>query len=167
MKKERCHRHDYAANDNWPYGLSTERFTSKSTELIANSFAGMNASRKRQKVASACERCRKRKLGVRHALSILRRTTRNAKLMHLQCDRERPCQLCVRAGAECVARDPGAPDRPPSASKRRAPDTEAVPRSSDPGNSASPQDSGHDLVMPESSIVDLTALVCTQPVPRA
>ncbi|KAF4437481.1 hypothetical protein F53441_13018 [Fusarium austroafricanum] len=40
--------------------------------------------RKRQKVSSACERCRKRKLG---------------------CDAERPCVHCVRAGAQCVPRD--------------------------------------------------------------
>ncbi|RGP64233.1 hypothetical protein FSPOR_8052 [Fusarium sporotrichioides] len=45
----------------------------------------MSASlRKRQKVSSACERCRKRKLG---------------------CDTERPCVHCVRAGAQCIPRD--------------------------------------------------------------
>ncbi|KAK2129131.1 fungal-specific transcription factor domain-containing protein [Fusarium oxysporum II5] len=44
----------------------------------------MSASlRKRQKVSSACERCRKRKLG---------------------CDKERPCVHCVRAGAQCIPR---------------------------------------------------------------
>ncbi|QGI81247.1 hypothetical protein CEK25_007976 [Fusarium fujikuroi] len=45
----------------------------------------MSASvRKRQKVSSACERCRKRKLG---------------------CDAERPCVHCVRAGAHCIPRE--------------------------------------------------------------
>ncbi|EXM24768.1 hypothetical protein FoTM2_006236 [Fusarium oxysporum f. sp. vasinfectum] len=45
----------------------------------------MSASlRKRQKVSSACERCRKRKLG---------------------CDSERPCVHCIRAGAQCIPRD--------------------------------------------------------------
>ncbi|KAF5544671.1 hypothetical protein FMEXI_6500 [Fusarium mexicanum] len=39
--------------------------------------------RKRQKVSSACERCRKRKLG---------------------CDAERPCVHCIRAGAQCIPR---------------------------------------------------------------
>ncbi|KAH7165027.1 fungal-specific transcription factor domain-containing protein [Fusarium sp. MPI-SDFR-AT-0072] len=40
--------------------------------------------RKRQKVSSACERCRKRKLG---------------------CDAERPCVHCIRAGAQCIPRN--------------------------------------------------------------
>ncbi|OAA81762.1 Transcription factor [Akanthomyces lecanii RCEF 1005] len=103
----------------------------------------MDAARKRQKVASACERCRKRKLG---------------------CDRERPCQACVRAGVDCVPRDPGAPDRAPSTSKRPATDTEDAPRSPNRGNiaSSSSQTSGGDLVLPESSIVDLTALVLSK-----
>ncbi|KAE8361971.1 fungal-specific transcription factor domain-containing protein [Aspergillus caelatus] len=43
----------------------------------------MDPARKRQKVSSACERCRKRKLG---------------------CDQQRPCQLCLRAGVTCVPR---------------------------------------------------------------
>ncbi|PMB66008.1 Multidrug resistance regulator 1 [Beauveria bassiana] len=97
----------------------------------------MNAPRKRQKVASACERCRKRKLG---------------------CDRERPCQLCVRAGAECVARDPGSQNPAPSSSKRAAADTEHAPPSTGLGNNAGARSSGGDLLLPESSIVDLTAL---------
>ncbi|KAL5355977.1 fungal-specific transcription factor domain-containing protein [Aspergillus floccosus] len=43
----------------------------------------MNPPRKRQKTSLACQRCRQRKLG---------------------CDQQRPCQLCVRAGAVCVPR---------------------------------------------------------------
>ncbi|KAM3460709.1 hypothetical protein BB8028_0002g15170 [Beauveria bassiana] len=101
----------------------------------------MNAPRKRQKVASACERCRKRKLG---------------------CDRERPCQLCVRAGAECVSRDPGSQNPAPSSSKRAAADTEHAPPSTGLGNNAGARSSGGDLLLPESSIVDLTALVLSK-----
>ncbi|EGX91348.1 C6 transcription factor, putative [Cordyceps militaris CM01] len=91
----------------------------------------MNAARKRQKVASACERCRKRKLG---------------------CDRERPCQLCVRAGAECVPRHGDAHHPVPSTSAQPAPQSSRA--------NAAPQ--GADLVLPESSIVDLTALVLSK-----
>ncbi|KAM3565281.1 hypothetical protein ARSEF4850_001463 [Beauveria asiatica] len=101
----------------------------------------MIAPRKRQKVASACERCRKRKLG---------------------CDRERPCQLCVRAGAECVSRDPASQNPAPSSSKRAATDTEPAPPSTSSDRNAEARGSGGDLLLPESSIVDLTALVLSK-----
>ncbi|KAJ6788038.1 hypothetical protein PWT90_09790 [Aphanocladium album] len=100
----------------------------------------MNAARKRQKVASACERCRRRKLG---------------------CDRERPCQLCVRAGAECVPRDPGAPDPAPATAKRPA-DAEPSQSSANLHSEPSAQSTSDDLVLPESSIVDLTSLVLSK-----
>ncbi|KAJ3482461.1 hypothetical protein NLG97_g7566 [Lecanicillium saksenae] len=101
----------------------------------------MNASRKRQKVASACERCRKRKLG---------------------CDRERPCQLCVRAGAECIPREPGAPDPAPTTSAKRAADAEPATSSSNLPSGSGSGGTDNDLVLPESSIVDLTSLVLSK-----
>ncbi|KAF4427469.1 transcriptional regulatory [Fusarium acutatum] len=45
--------------------------------------ASVGAIKSKQKVSSACERCRKRKLG---------------------CDAERPCVHCIRAGAQCIPR---------------------------------------------------------------
>ncbi|TQV98545.1 C6 transcription factor [Cordyceps javanica] len=87
----------------------------------------MNASRKRQKVASACERCRKRKLG-----------------------------LCVRAGAECVPRHLG--DHRPTPSTSAAADTETASQDAGAGHDAAAPGADGDLVLPESSIVDFTAL---------
>ncbi|OAA40237.1 Transcription factor [Cordyceps fumosorosea ARSEF 2679] len=80
-----------------------------------------------------------------------------------KCDRERPCQLCVRAGAECVPRNIGAADSASSTAKR--PTTDAEPSSLDhipSSDTASKTSPGDDLVMPDSSIVDLTALVLSK-----
>ncbi|SCV28472.1 uncharacterized protein FFB14_01742 [Fusarium fujikuroi] len=86
----------------------------------------MSASvRKRQKVSSACERCRKRKLG---------------------CDAERPCVHCVRAGAHCIPRESTSGDIGTSSSGQ-----------TDTGNKQA-QTPGSPI-LPESSIVDLSALM--------
>ncbi|CVL08679.1 uncharacterized protein FMAN_06874 [Fusarium mangiferae] len=86
----------------------------------------MSASvRKRQKVSSACERCRKRKLG---------------------CDAERPCVHCVRAGAQCIPRESISGDI--GASSLGQTNT----RNRQAQNPGSP-------ILPESSIVDLSALM--------
>ncbi|KAG5746342.1 hypothetical protein H9Q70_010962 [Fusarium xylarioides] len=81
--------------------------------------------RKRQKVSSACERCRKRKLG---------------------CDAERPCVHCVRAGAQCIPRastsgDIGASSAGQTDMRNRQAQAPGSP------------------ILPESSIVDLSALM--------
>ncbi|KLO95481.1 uncharacterized protein LW93_8021 [Fusarium fujikuroi] len=81
--------------------------------------------RKRLKVSSACERCRKRKLG---------------------CDVERPCVHCVRAGAHCIPRESTSGDIGTSSSGQ-----------TDTGNKQA-QTPGSPI-LPESSIVDLSALM--------
>ncbi|KAI1009767.1 hypothetical protein LB504_002940 [Fusarium proliferatum] len=86
----------------------------------------MSASvRKRQKVSSACERCRKRKLG---------------------CDAERPCVHCVRAGVQCVPRESASGDIAASSSGH----TDTRNRQAQAPGSP---------ILPESSIVDLSALM--------
>ncbi|KAF7624965.1 hypothetical protein AFLA_001841 [Aspergillus flavus NRRL3357] len=93
----------------------------------------MDPARKRQKVSSACERCRKRKLG---------------------CDQQRPCQLCLRAGATCVPRgelvaraSPTSPIAAPVEQRRAPGERQNAP--------VRPNDR-QTAVLPELNIVDLS-----------
>ncbi|KAI2895353.1 transcriptional regulator family: Fungal Specific TF [Aspergillus niger] len=91
----------------------------------------MYPPRKRQKVSSACQRCRQRKLG---------------------CDQQRPCQLCVRAGAACISRGGSSPagvvvsvEEPEDSPGRREGDIH--------------NDRLETVILPESSIVDLSCQI--------
>ncbi|OGM48681.1 hypothetical protein ABOM_001969 [Aspergillus bombycis] len=94
----------------------------------------MDPARKRQKVSSACERCRQRKLG---------------------CDQQRPCQLCLRAGVTCVPRgepvariSPMIPVAAPTGQMRSY--RRAAPIS---------LNDRHTAVLPELNIVDLSTQI--------
>ncbi|KAE8378968.1 fungal-specific transcription factor domain-containing protein [Aspergillus bertholletiae] len=95
----------------------------------------MDPARKRQKVSSACERCRQRKLG---------------------CDEQRPCQLCVRAGVTCIPRgDPVArasPARPIAVpvAQGESCDGQAAPI---------PANGRHTAILSELNIVDLSTQI--------
>ncbi|RDH31280.1 hypothetical protein BDQ94DRAFT_180368 [Aspergillus welwitschiae] len=88
----------------------------------------MYPPRKRQKVSSACQRCRQRKLG---------------------CDQQRPCQLCVRAGAACISRGGSSP-------------AGVVASVEEPGDSPGRREGDihndrlETVILPESNIVDLS-----------
>ncbi|EEY19045.1 conserved hypothetical protein [Verticillium alfalfae VaMs.102] len=90
----------------------------------------MISPRKRHKVSSACKRCRERKLG---------------------CDAYRPCQLCTRAGVECIPRA-GAIDAPTAAGSdvARSHSRHVLPPQHETPSPA---------VLPESNIVDLSTLI--------
>ncbi|GKZ81461.1 hypothetical protein AnigIFM56816_005982 [Aspergillus niger] len=91
----------------------------------------MYPPRKRQKVSSACQRCRQRKLG---------------------CDQQRPCQLCVRAGAACISRGGSSP-------------AGVVASLEEPGDSPGMREGDihndrlETVILPESSIVDLSCQI--------
>ncbi|KAE8323834.1 fungal-specific transcription factor domain-containing protein [Aspergillus sergii] len=92
----------------------------------------MDPARKRQKVSSACERCRKRKLG---------------------CDQQRPCQLCLRAGVTCVPRGEPVARASPTIS------IGALEQNRAPGegqNAPVRPNDRHTAVLPELNIVDLS-----------
>ncbi|KAE8404828.1 fungal-specific transcription factor domain-containing protein [Aspergillus pseudonomiae] len=96
----------------------------------------MDPARKRQKVSSACERCRKRKLG---------------------CDQQRPCQLCLRAGVTCVPRGqpvarapPTIPIVAPAGQRRSYGEERAAPVRLNDRDTA---------VLPELNIVDLSTRI--------
>ncbi|PYH62009.1 Zn(II)2Cys6 transcription factor [Aspergillus niger CBS 101883] len=91
----------------------------------------MYPPRKRQKVSSACQRCRQRKLG---------------------CDQQRPCQLCVRAGAACISRGGSSP-------------AGVVASVEEPGDSPGMREGDihndrlETVILPESNIVDLSCQI--------
>ncbi|EHK21825.1 uncharacterized protein TRIVIDRAFT_191907 [Trichoderma virens Gv29-8] len=89
----------------------------------------MNATRKRQKVSSACQRCRERKLG---------------------CDADRPCQLCTRAGAECVPRNGGRIDT------AKPPERDSDYSRDDQTNRLGSEDT---VIASESNIVNLSTMM--------
>ncbi|UKZ94630.1 uncharacterized protein TrAFT101_009485 [Trichoderma asperellum] len=89
----------------------------------------MIAPRKRRKVSSACQRCRQRKLG---------------------CDTDRPCQLCTRAGVECVPRNVGRVDTVTPA--ERVGDFNGNDRTNH-------LDSEDTVIAPESNIINLTTMM--------
>ncbi|KAK8932601.1 Aspyridones cluster regulator apdR [Metarhizium anisopliae] len=92
----------------------------------------MNAPRRRRQVSAACVRCRKRKLG---------------------CDQARPCVHCTRAGVECVPRQGDAQEHRPLATSSTQP---ASSRNVDEADNA-PADTT--VVLPETSIVDLSTMI--------
>ncbi|KAB8233898.1 Zn(II)2Cys6 transcription factor [Aspergillus alliaceus] len=93
----------------------------------------MDPARKRQKVSSACERCRRRKLG---------------------CDQQRPCQLCVRAGVTCIPRGEAVARSSPTV-PIAAPVVQQG--SHDEGRPPSVRaNDGDTVVLPELNIVDLS-----------
>ncbi|KAL6886745.1 fungal-specific transcription factor domain-containing protein [Trichoderma evansii] len=89
----------------------------------------MIAPRKRRKVSSACQRCRERKLG---------------------CDTERPCQLCIRAGVECVPRNVGTTDTVTPAKR------DSDSHKNDQTNRLGSEDT---VIAPESNILNLTTMM--------
>ncbi|KAE8342684.1 hypothetical protein BDV24DRAFT_173678 [Aspergillus arachidicola] len=93
----------------------------------------MDPARKRQKVSSACERCRKRKLG---------------------CDQQRPCQLCLRAGVTCIPR--GEPVARASPTSPIAAPVEQNRAPSEGQNAPVRPNDRHTTVLPELNIVDLS-----------
>ncbi|KAK9435745.1 hypothetical protein VB005_10548 [Metarhizium brunneum] len=91
----------------------------------------MNAPRRRRQVSAACVRCRKRKLG---------------------CDQARPCVHCTRAGVECVPRQGDAQEHRPLPTSSTQP---ASSRNDEADNA--PADTT--VVLPETSIVDLSTMI--------
>lgn len=60
----------------------------------------MKSLTRRSKVGSACQRCRRQKLKVDPISRFLKCTW-----LIRQCDIQRPCTLCLRAGIECQTAD--------------------------------------------------------------
>ncbi|EHK46183.1 hypothetical protein TRIATDRAFT_292334 [Trichoderma atroviride IMI 206040] len=89
----------------------------------------MITPRKRRKVSVACQRCRERKLG---------------------CDADRPCQLCARAGVECVPRNVGRIDALTPAG--RVSDYHRNDQASQLG-------SDDTVIVPESNIINLSTMM--------